>query len=166
MDLPKRKHPRLKTYDYSLTGHYYITIHIEKNAPLLSYIERENFLGQASVQLTATGKILQEQLYLLEQRFPYVKIDKYVIMPTHIHAIVAFGKETTGDSLRPTLTDVVCAYKSLATREVNRTNQTPGRKLFQISFYETVLRNEKAYQECWQYIDENPIKWLLYKDSI
>ena len=40
------------------------------------------------------------------------------------------------------------------------------RKLFQTSFYESVLRNEQAYRECWQYIEENPAKWLLNSEDI
>ncbi len=98
-------------------------------------------------------------MFCLEERYPYVKIDKYVIMPTHIHAIIVL-EETAGASPRPTLMDVICAYKSLTTKELNQTFNTPGRKIFQTSFYETVLRNEKAYQECWKYIDGNPGKWL------
>jgi len=56
---------------------------------------------------------------------------------------------------------VVGAFKSLVTRQYNEMKKTPGRKLFQVSFYETVLRNETAYVECCRYIDENPLKWLL-----
>ena len=57
--------------------------------------------------------------------------------------------------------DIVGAYKSLTTRAINQKQNTPGRKQFQTSFFETVLRSERAYQECWRYIDENPLKWLL-----
>ena len=112
--------------------------------------------------LTDAGGIAQEQLFLLEERYPYVKVDKYVIMPTHIHMILAFADETTaGAAMRPALSEVIGAYKSLTTRAYNRQHNAQGQKLFQISFYETVLRNEKAYQECWRYIDENPLKWAL-----
>ena len=95
----------------------------------------------------------------MQKRYPYVKIDKYVIMPTHIHAIIAFD-DAAGASPRPTLTDVICAYKSLTTRAINREFKTEGRRIFQTSFYESVLRNEAAYLECWKYIEGNPGKWL------
>ena len=159
MELPNRKHPRLKEYDYSLPGYYYVTIHVEKNSPVLSAVGRGLAPAEAKVTLTEVGRIAQEQLFLLERRYSYVKIDKYVIMPTHIHAIIVLD-ETAGASPRPTLSDVICTYKSLATRELNRALNIPGRKLFQASFYESVLRNEKAYQKCWNYIDGNPGKWL------
>ena len=93
---------------------------------------------------------------MLEQRFPYVKIDKYVIMPTHIHVIIRL---LDGVMPRQGLTDIVGAYKSLTTREINAERNTPGQRQFQRSFYENVIRNETAYQACWTYIDGNPDKW-------
>ena len=102
MVLPNRKHPRLKEYDYSLPGYYYVTIHIEKGCPALSIVGRGLAPAEAEIILTEAGKIAQEQMFLLEKRYPYVKIDKFVIMPTHIHAIIVLG-ETAGVNPRPTL---------------------------------------------------------------
>lgn len=161
MDFPKRKHPRLKEYDYSQSGYYYVTIHMEKGQPALSAVGRGLTPTGAEVTLTAVGEIAREQLLLLEKRYPHVRIIKHVLMPTHIHAIIQLRAETAGASPRPTLMDVVCAYKSLTTRACNHRFNTPGRKLFQTSFYETVLRNEQAFRECWQYIENNPLRWLL-----
>ena len=121
---------------------------------------------EIQVRLTGTGRIAREQLLRLPERFASVRIDKYVIMPTHIHAIIVIEREAVGASPHPTLMDIVGAYKSLATRECNRVFETPGKKLFQRSFYETVLRNEGAYLECWRYIDENPRKWMLNPEDL
>ena len=160
MEFYDRKHPRLKTYDYSLPGYYYVTIHTAAPECRLSTVGRGLApAGEPFVKLTRLGKIAQLQLKELENRFPNVEIDKYVIMPNHIHAIIRLH-ETAGASPRPTLMDVVGTFKSLTTRLCNQLDHTPGRKLFQTSFYETVLRNERAYQECWLYIDGNPSKWL------
>ena len=161
MEYPKRKHPRLTEYDYSQPGYYYVTIHTANESVLLSRIGNATVFADPKVTLLPAGEIVQEQLFLLQSRYPNVRIDKYVIMPTHIHAIIQLTEGAAGASPRPTLMDVVCAYKSLVTRQCNRVFNTPGRKLFQASFYETVLRNEKAYQECWRYIEENPRKWSL-----
>ena len=98
---------------------------------------------------------------MLEQRYAYVRIDKYVIMPTHIHGILRLEEATLP---RPGLTDIIGAYKSLTTRKMNAGRNTPGQKQFQRSFYETVIRSEKAYQSCWKYIDENPDKWGMQKE--
>ena len=69
-----------------------------------------------------------------------------------------------GSLPRPGLIDAVGAYKSLVTRAINASQNTPGQKQFQRSFYETVIRSERAYQSCWKYIDENPDKWNLLED--
>ena len=166
MELPKRKHPRLKDYDYSLPGYYYVTIHIEKNAPWLSRVGRGLAPAGAVIHLTAHGKIVQKQLLALEHRFTNVKVDKYVIMPTHVHAILQFTEFHAGDNRVSSLMDVIRAFKSLATRECNQVLNTPGCKLFQTSFYETILRNETAYQKAWQYIDQNPEKWFQNPEDI
>ena len=166
MEQPKRKHPRLKQYDYSLPGYYYVTIHTERGGPPLSGIEQGTQPGKTAVLLTELGEVAEQQLLALEERYSNVKIDKYVIMPTHIHAIIQLMEPTAGASPRPTVMEVVGAYKSLTTRACNRAFGTPGKKLFQTSFFEKVLRNEKAYQECWRYIDENPLKWILNPEDI
>ena len=158
MERPQRKYPRLKGYDYSMPGYYYVTIHTKLQGNILSRVGQGCDPG---VQLTKIGEVADQQLWQLETRFPSVRIDKYVIMPTHIHAIIRLLEDSAGAAARPTLMDVVGTYKSITTRECNRIMGTPGQPLFQASFYESVLRNEKAYQECWRYIDENPLKWAL-----
>ena len=164
MALPNHKHPRLKEYDYSLPGYYYVTVHTKDGSPRLSSVGRGLApAASASIRLTAAGKIVTDQLLALESRFPGVRIDKYVIMPTHIHAIIQLSPSP--DS-HPTLMDVLRVFKSLATRECNRVLGASGNSLFQSSFYETVLRSEKAYQEAWRYIEENPAKWVLDPEDL
>ena len=163
MELKGRKHPRIKNYDYSLPGYYYVTIHNEKGSPPLSTIRQDDAPSTTVTNLTTYGEIARQQLFALEKRYAYVKIDKYVIMPTHIHVIIVL---TPGERPRPTLMDIIRAYKSLTARACNERFATEGRKLFQTSFYESVLRNEQAYRECWRYIEENPAKWLLNPEDI
>ena len=157
---PDRKHPRLKRYDYSLPGFYYVTICAADETICFSKVGRGLAPATAQVTLTEPGKIIQEQLLLLVQRYPYVHIDKYVIMPNHIHVILELDEMSFAEK-RADLMAILCTYKSLATRRLNQAFQSPGKKWFQTSFYETVLRNESAYHECWRYIDENPMKMLL-----
>ena len=70
-----------------------------------------------------------------------------------------FVKSRAGACSCPTLFDIICTYKSLTTRICNQFQKTPGRKIFQTSYYEEIIRNEQGYYETWQYIDENPMKW-------
>ena len=157
-----RRYPRLKKYDYRLPGYYYVTIHNERNAPLLSKVVPGNACCRAKSKLTPVGEIALDQLLLLEQRYSYVKMDKYVVMPTHIHAIIRLYD---GEMPRHGLTEIVGAYKSLTTRAINIARSTPGAKQFQRSFYESVIRNEAAYLSCWKYIDGNPDQWELQKEK-
>ena len=162
MEFQNRKYPRLKQYDYRQPGYYYITIHNERNVPAMSFIKQHPG-ERAAVHLTEEGCVAQEQLLLLEKRYDYVKVDKIVIKPTHIHIILRL---LDGMMPRPGLPEIIGAYKSVTTREINRRKNTPGTRRFQRSFYDTVLRNEKAYQECWVYIDGNPGKWIVDPEDI
>ncbi len=163
--LPKRKHPRLKNYDYSSNGYYYITINTYNNQSVLSKVGRGLAPAEAEITLTPIGRIAEEQLFDLEKRYSGLNIDKYVIMPNHIHAILILNNLTAGASPRPTLPDIICAFKSLTTRICNKQFDTPGKKLFQVSFYDEILENENHYLEAWQYIENNPLKFLLKKEN-
>ncbi len=156
-NLPKRKHPRLEHYDYSAAGAYFITICTQNRLCLLSRIVGRG-LAPAEIRYTEYGQIAWKQLLLLEQRYPSLKIDQYVIMPNHIHAILMLT-ETSEDNKHPTLTDIVCAYKSLTTRECKKVR--PINKLFQTSFYEHVIRGREDYDEIAEYIVNNPKQWEL-----
>ena len=158
-NLPKRKHPRLDNYDYSTAGAYYITICTHNRRCLLSRIVGRG-LAPAETVYTTYGNIAKEQLFLLEKRYPLLKIDQYVIMPNHIHAILVL-EDAVGDSQRPTISDIVCAYKSLTTRECNKIQRTE--KLFQTSFYEHIIRGCEDYDEIAKYIVNNPTQWELDK---
>jgi REP element-mobilizing transposase RayT len=157
--LPQRKHPRLNQYDYSSPGAYFITICTENRRCLLSHIVGRG-LGPAETVYTTYGKISKEQLFLLEERYSNLKIDRYVIMPNHIHAILILD-EAVGINPRPTITDIICAYKSLTTRECKKVQ--PIDKMFQTSFYEHVIRGQADYDEIVEYIANNPKRWELDK---
>ncbi|MBR2040984.1 MAG: transposase [Oscillospiraceae bacterium] len=158
-ELPKRKHPRLGYYDYSQSGYYHVTICTDKRKPILSTVGRGLAPAANKVELSDIGKFAEEQLLALEKEYPFVKIDRYVIMPNHIHIVFALVGKTAGASPRPTLSDIICAYKSRTTRLCNKIHQTPGRKIFQTSFYDEIIRSQAAYDEISEYVFENPMKW-------
>ena len=157
--LPQRKHPRLEQFDYSSAGAYFITICTYNRRCLLSYIVGRG-LAPAEIRYTEYGEIAHRQLISLEERFPFVKVDQYVIMPNHIHAILLL-ENAVETYPRPTVSDVICAYKSLTTIECKKFS--PINKLFQASFYDHVIRGREDYEEISKYIQENPIKWKLDK---
>ena len=163
-ELPKRKHPRLDNYDYSTAGAYFVTICTQNRRCVLSRIVGRGLAPAETtgIEYTVFGEIAEKQLFLQENRYPYLSVDKYVIMPNHIHAIMILNEEAAGASPRPTVTDIVCAYKSLTTRECKK-NGFDG-KLFQTSFYEHIIRGRDDYEEIVKYIYENPTRW--YYDEL
>ena len=88
--------------------------------------------------------------------FEGVNIDKYVIMPNHIHCIVAIGR-TERSRPFPALSMVVGLYKSGVSKCVHELH--PDMKNWQKSFHDHIIRNEEDYHRIWQCIDENPAKW-------
>ena len=87
-----------------------------------------------------------------------IKINKYVIMPNHIHIIITLNNDSAGASPCPTISAIICAYKSLTTikcKKIGFSNQ----KLFQNSFYDHIIRDEDDYITKAQYIENNPAKW-------
>jgi len=158
-ELPTRKHPRLKEYDYSQDGYYHIIICTLSKQPTLSKVVVGRGLAPAEIELSPVGVIVEEQLLKLSDRYPHVVIDKYIIMPTHIHAIITLNN-AAGASPRPTVMDVVCAFKSISTRICNKHDNVQGRQIWQDSFYDEVIRTQEMYNNIWQYIDGNPAKWI------
>ena len=163
-ELPKRKHPRLDNYDYSSAGAYFVTICTQNRRCVLSRIVGRGLAPAEimGVEYTSFGEIAEKQLFLLKDRYPYLAVDKYVIMPNHIHVIMILSGRAAGASPRPTIADIVCAYKSLTTRECKK-NGFEG-ILFQTSFYEHIIRGREDYEEIVKYIYENPIRW--YYDEL
>ena len=159
MALPQRKSPRLKVYDYNTPGAYFITICTADRKCLLSDITVGEGLAPPEAKPTAIGQIVEEQILDLSRRYPSISVDKFVIMPNHVHLLILLtaGKLSGGASPSPTVIDVVRTMKSITARLVSaRFGLKP---LWQRSFHEHVIRNERDYLESWQYIDNNPARW-------
>ena len=82
MDLPKRKPTRLKEYDYGAPGAYFITICTNRKLHLFGEINNEK------MRLSDLGKIVNKEIINIESHYENIRIDKYVIMPNHIHMII------------------------------------------------------------------------------
>ena len=172
-ELPERKSTRLKNYDYSSAGVYFVTICTNGRKQILSEIIKVSStandtltiqtVGEGlappgyTIKLKPCGKIVKEQLHLLEQRFCGVCVKDYVIMPDHIHVILYLRKETGGASPSPTLDDVICAFKSLTSR--NCKQKYGIEKMFQRSSVEHTVRDREDYESHRKYMYENPMRW-------
>ncbi|MBR5237044.1 MAG: transposase [Clostridia bacterium] len=156
-NLPKRKPTRLKGYDYSLPGAYFVTICTKDKKPLLSKIVGQG-LAPAENQLTIYGNIAKEQIELLAHRYQTIKIDNYVVMPNHIHLLISNYETMAGASPCPTISAVICAFKSITTRKCHKAGLSEPH-LFQSSFHDHIIRGKEDYQKIWEYIDGNALKW-------
>lgn len=152
MTLPKRKTVRLQHYDYSQNAAYFVTICTHNRQRSLSDICRGGAL------LLPLGEICENEILKLANRFE-IKIDNYVIMPNHVHMIISIDKVRVEQSPTPTIPDIVCAFKSITTKIANVKDGLKGRKIWQRSFHEHVIRGEKEYLKIWEYIDNNPLIW-------
>ena len=156
-DLPKRKHPRLKEYDYSSVGSYFITFCSKDKKQILSRVVGRAVLCPPHIALTPLGKVVADCIEHAHTVYPTVTIDKYVIMPNHvhilmtIHAVAGNGGQRTG---RPTAQNIVHAIKNATARKFSK-------GLWQDSFYDHIIRDQLDYDTIWRYIDDNPAKWHL-----
>ena len=108
--------------------------------------------------MNAFGEIAENELQSIPEHYERITVDKYVIMPNHIHAVIVIGCDgTQRSSPSPTLSTVIGGYKSGVARKIHES--CPELAVWQKSFYDSIIRNDKAYQEIIRYIDDNPIKW-------
>ncbi len=146
MELPKRKLPRLRGFDYSTENYYYVTI--------CTADKKHLFWERGS--LSEMGQIAKEELENISGHYAHVVVDQYVVMPNHVHAIIVIGCHMQAEKL-PALSAVVGAYKAGVSRRIHEKHPTV--KVWQKSFYDVVIRNDQMYREVWKYIDGNPAQW-------
>ena len=149
MILPKRKLPRLQGFDYSAENYYYVT--------LCTY-DKKNIFGRPE-NINEIGKIAERELLNIHTHFQGVTIDKYIIMPNHIHLLLTLPHNDGRGDPSPTMGTVMGWLKYHATKEINNLRGTVGDKIFQRSFYDHIVRNYEDYDEIRKYIQENPTRW-------
>ncbi len=160
---PKRKTTRLKEYDYSAPGWYFITICTKGKEKLLCQIVGTAVPGGPQVQLTRYGEIADRRLREMSDFYDTVKIDKFVVMPNHVHLLIRILEDCSnlreipgGPSGTTVPTSVIARFVGTFKRLCNR---ECGKNIWQSRSYDHIIRNEADYQEIWNYIDQNPAKW-------
>ena len=152
-----RQSIRLKNYDYSKSGYYYITMCTENRTCIFGNI----FNGK--MVLNDVGKIVNDVLLTIPKRFDNVGLDEFVIMPNHIHGIVIIVGAGVS---RPILGQIIGHFKYQSTKHINNLsgseNPTPTieiKKIFQRNYYEHIIRNEIELNKIREYIKNNPLFW-------
>jgi REP element-mobilizing transposase RayT len=177
-NLPQRKNIRLRDYDYSSPGYYFITVCTNNKQHLLSrivdaglHIKSDNltetvgggFHAGPQIKLTPIGKKVAETIDYINCNYPNVEIDKYVIMPNHVHLIIILKQSLSGGRGNPPLHKIIGQFKSYTNKIFNELNRSTNEKLWQRNYYEHIIRNQQEYDQILEYIDTNPQKW--YEDQ-
>ena len=161
--LPKRKQLRLKDYDYSTSGAYFITVCVKNRKELLSkIIAQEDTYSDVRNNLSQFGKICDKYINNINIKYKNVTVDKYVIMPNHIHLILfidgtMWASSPTKNALIPSsdtkhIESIIRSFKTMVTKEI-------GISIWQRSYNDHIIRNENDYREIWNYIDTNIYNW-------
>ena len=145
---PNRKPIRIENYDYSTPGAYFITVCINSRKPILWNV------GAAICRpnLSKIGSIVETAILQIPEHYPMITVDKYCIMPDHVHMILSINTDQDGRQIAaPTISSVVGHMKRWVSMQL-------GHSIWQKSFVDRVIRNEMGYQAVWEYIENNPIK--------
>jgi REP element-mobilizing transposase RayT len=159
-----RRSIRLKGYDYSQAGAYFVTICIENRACLLGQV------AGGAVELNECGQVAHACWQWLREQYEWVDLDAFVVMPNHLHGIVVIrALDAGGSRTAPTvgaggagnkgLGRLIGAFKTVSTRRINEHRGTPGQSVWQRNYYEHVIRNEAASHRLRDYIAGNPARW-------
>ena len=158
-ELQKRKISRLKNYNYNTPGAYFITICTENKKEILSDIQvGTGVLDRPKNKLTQYGKIADKQLKMMSDFYDNISIDKYIIMPDHIHLMLTIKNVPDGRSRTPVPTDsLIARFVSTFKRFCNKKY---GKNIWQRGSYDHIIRSEEDYAESLSYIENNALKWV------
>jgi len=168
-----RRSIRLKGYDYTQAGAYFVTMVTHQREPLFGEIvDRE-------MRLSPMGQIADEHWRAIPEHFPHVELGAYVVMPNHVHGIIIitdgggtpwrapthaptdniekFGKPVSGS-----LATIIRQYKSSVTRRIQKELyglDISSPTIWQRNYYEHIIRNKAAYNRIHRYIESNIDNW-------
>jgi len=161
---------RLKGYDYSQSGAYFITICTNGRQCVLGEF------WEGTIILNENGRIVNNERLKTSEIRQNVTLDEYIIMPNHIHGIInivetnnnvgAHGNvplqiEKFGKSTSNSIPTIIKLFKSTVTKQINIIRGTPGEKFWQRNYYEHIIRNGDELNKIREYIIYNPLKWEL-----
>ena len=173
MDKPiiKRKTNRVPGFNYSQNGTYFVTICSAERKYIFGKVEHPATVGaiheSPATKLSKYGEIVNSYIKILPEKFKII-IDNYVIMPNHVHLLITidddhlenqFERAIRESPLQPrsTLTKIIGFLKMNSSKAIHKV--LPDLEVWQRSYYEHIIRNEKDYLIHWEYIENNPIKW-------
>ncbi len=162
---PVRKNLRLKEYDYSQAGCYFVTVCTFAREEIFGKIFVGSIHESTEVYLSPAGNIVASVLSKISARYPSIDIKNFVIMPNHLHMIVAIREKRpirestlrTGGK-RSLLSQMIGYMKMNVTKQIREQNLGIY-DVWQSRYHDQIIRNETDYRCIGQYIDENPARW-------
>jgi len=164
-NLPRRKIIRLKGYNYSQPGAYFITVCTKDRMHLYGEVDGEEML------VNRIGQIVEGCWNELPDHYPNVQLDEFAVMPNHVHGIIILLDHTVGATsrrpeigagrLRPYLGNVVAYFKYQSTKRINEFHNTPGATVWQRGYFDHIIRDERSLTRIREYIASNPQRWSL-----
>ena len=155
---------RIKSYNYSLPGAYFITICTYRKENILGYII------DGKIKLSVLGKITEREWLKTFQIRKNIQLDEYMVMPNHFHGIIiltdckdtmnrTLANESFGKPIPGSIPTIVRMFKSAVTRGIKRLDYPFFYSIWQRNYYEHIIRNENELNRIQQYIVKNPIMW-------
>ena len=161
---------RIKNYNYSLPGAYFITICTYREENILGYII------DGKIKLNVLGKINEREWLKTFQIRENIQSDKYIVMPNHFHGIIILTNNKKGvlqyaptnifRSPSQTIGSIVRGFKSAVTREIKRLDYPFLYSIWQRNYYEHIIRNERELNRIREYIQNNPLRWQFDRENL
>ncbi|HEX9911674.1 MAG TPA: transposase [candidate division Zixibacteria bacterium] len=174
-NLEKSRHNsiRLKDYDYSQNGAYFVTVCARNHESFFGNVFREEIV------LNKYGKIVNQLWNELPNHFFNIESGWFMVMPNHIHGVIVINNECRGGVTPPMgesafggsplqipkLGQIIAYFKYQTTKIINKIRSTPGLQLWQRNYYKHVVRNEDELNKIRYYIQTNPLKWHLDREN-
>jgi putative transposase len=162
---PQRINLRLRGYNYSWQGAYFVTICTKDRACILGHIEN------STMNLNSWGEVLESVWKEIPLQYPEVTNEVFIVMPNHIHGIIQIdGSGRAGSTPAPTrqhpLSEIVRVFKAYSSHRINELCNSSGTTAWQRGYYEHVIRSEEDYYEIGKYILYNPAKWEIDPENL
>jgi len=165
----RRRSIRLAGVDYTLNNSYFVTICAAGKQASFGRVRN------GAVRLSALGKIVEEEWQATAQRRPYLKLDNWVVMPNHFHALFTLARDSVScrgaaccaqNSIAPpalaaaSVGAVVRAFKAMVTRRARIEHSLDG-PIWQRNYFDRIIRNDSEFSRAFVYIDRNPEEWEI-----
>jgi len=155
-----RKPNRLHDYDYSKNGAYFITICTKNRMEILGNIVGDDaHIVPTIIQHSEYGEVVKKYIENISVLYDDVNVDNYVIMPNHVHLIIVLHNSQNNGTMwasSPTkqigIPQIIRSMKTMITKKI-------GFPLWQRSYHDHIIRNQKDYNRIYEYIQNNPKTW-------